>query len=405
MVADQRRGFMRVFFKIIAIFFVLISFLSSTVDVSRAQEQIEPDIPQYEQTYEGLPLCSPGVYLIPPSDCLPYGPSASLTNWAKKGLTLPLKPLPAYHPDSNFTEIDQNYAKLNIPNGEVARFYANIESAVLGLGELATLRPGEFLYISYDTVGYDQFNNTYVKNKRGWVRASPAEYTDYQGLLFRQPPTNKFGWIIDSTNPLKEPSSLAPIVNEELVRDSVVQVYDQVDAEGTTWSMIGFGKWVNRNKIRIVTPRTEPPEGVDNGRWIEVNLYEQTLSVYENYRLIFATLVSTGYDPFFTQPGLFKIREKHELETMEGAFAEGKTDYYYLENVPWTMYYDGPRALHGAYWRSKLGSELSHGCVNLSIGDSHWLYNWAEIGDWVYVWDPSGQTPTDPAFYEGSAAF
>ena len=37
----------------------------------------------------------------------------------------------------------------------------------------------------------------------------------------------------------------------------------------------------------------------------------------------------------------------------------------------------------------------SHGCVNLSPGDAHWLYDWAEVGDYVYVFDPSGQTPTE----------
>ena len=34
---------------------------------------------------------------------------------------------------------------------------------------------------------------------------------------------------------------------------------------------------------------------------------------------------------------------------------------------------------------------MSHGCVNLSIGDSHWLYDWANVGDSVYVYDPSGR--------------
>ncbi len=69
------------------------------------------------------------------------------------------------------------------------------------------------------------------------------------------------------------------------------------------------------------------------------------------------------------------------------------------------MYYDGPRALHGAYWRVKFGYELSHGCVNMSVGDAHWLYDWVNVDDWVYVWDPSGETPTDPAFYQEGLAF
>ena len=188
-------------------------------------------------------------------------------------------------------------------------------------------------------------------------------------------------------------------------RNTVVQVYDSVEAEGTTWYMIGIGKWVDRRAIRVVYPHTDAPEGVENGRWIEVNLYEQTLCVYENNQLKFATLVATGYDPYYTQPGLFQVREKIDYETMTGAFAAGKTDYYLLEDVPWTIYYDGPRALHGAYWRALFGYEQSHGCVNLSVGDAHWLFDWSDIGDWVYVWDPSGETPTDPSFYTVNAAF
>ena len=89
---------------------------------------------------------------------------------------------------------------------------------------------------------------------------------------------------------------------------------------------------------------------------------------------------------------------------MSGAFEAGKTDYYYLEDVPWTMYFDQARALHGAYWRSWWGMPGTHGCVNLSIGDSNWLFQWANEGDFVYVWDPSGKTPTDPAFYGAGGA-
>jgi lipoprotein-anchoring transpeptidase ErfK/SrfK len=78
-------------------------------------------------------------------------------------------------------------------------------------------------------------------------------------------------------------------------------------------------------------------------------------------------------------------------------------DFYYLDNVPWTMYFDGARALHGAYWRTRFGYPQSHGCINLSVGDSHWLFNWAVEGDFVYVHDRTGRTPTDPALYNGGA--
>jgi len=370
-----------------------------------AQDTGEPFTSPYEETFEGMPICAPGVYMIPPADCLLMGPSQTLTDWAKIGLTLPLKPLPASHPDASYLELDHNYAKLNLPPGTQAAYYPNIESAVQGWGALSTLPIGETLYVAYENVSYYE-GNPYVYNERGeWIRASPTNYSSFQGLLFDRLPENDFGWIVDLTNPRREPSYNASFVNEKLIRETIVQVYDQVEGEGTTWFMIGLGKWVEQRVIRVVSPRLSPPEGIENGRWIEINLYEQTLTVYEDNRLIFATLIGSGYDPYYTQPGLFQIQEKIEIETMTGAFETGKVDYYLLENVPWTMYYDGPRALHGAYWRALFGYELSHGCVNQSVADAHWLFDWAVVGDWVYVWDPSGKTPTDPAFYQAGLAF
>ena len=35
-------------------------------------------------------------------------------------------------------------------------------------------------------------------------------------------------------------------------------------------------------------------DGVEADRWVSVNLFEQTLAVYEEGRLVFATMVSTG---------------------------------------------------------------------------------------------------------------
>jgi lipoprotein-anchoring transpeptidase ErfK/SrfK len=143
---------------------------------------------------------------------------------------------------------------------------------------------------------------------------------------------------------------------------------------------------------------------VTNNRWIEVNLQEQILSVYDQGRLVFAALVSTGLPGAWTQPGLFQIYLKKEAETMSGAFTADRSDYYYLEDVPWTMYFDHARALHGTYWHNGYGVPRSRGCVNLSPGDAQWIYNWAKDGDWVYVWDPSGQTPTDPGLYGSGGA-
>jgi lipoprotein-anchoring transpeptidase ErfK/SrfK len=43
------------------------------------------------------------------------------------------------------------------------------------------------------------------------------------------------------------------------------------------------------------------------------------------------------------------------------------------------MYFDDEIALHGAYWHDGFGFRRSHGCVNMSVTDAHWLYEWAEV--------------------------
>ncbi|MBA3873751.1 MAG: L,D-transpeptidase, partial [Anaerolineae bacterium] len=61
---------------------------------------------------------------------------------------------------------------------------------------------------------------------------------------------------------------------------------------------------------------------------------------------------------------------------------------------PWVMYFDGSISLHGTYWHDNFGYRRSHGCVNLSISDAKWLFNWTagatpnpngDITNYVYV--------------------
>jgi lipoprotein-anchoring transpeptidase ErfK/SrfK len=187
-------------------------------------------------------------------------------------------------------------------------------------------------------------------------------------------------------------------------RYNIVQIFETKEINGILWYLIGPDEWVDERKVARVTPNQSPPDGVTGNRWIEVNLQEQTLSIYDQGELVFAALVSTGVSGAWTQPGLFQIYPIKETEVMSGSFTADRSDYYYLEDVPWTMYFDQARALHGTYWHNGFGVPRSRGCVNLSPGDSQWIFNWVLEGDWVYVWDPSGKTPTDPGVYHAGGA-
>jgi lipoprotein-anchoring transpeptidase ErfK/SrfK len=126
------------------------------------------------------------------------------------------------------------------------------------------------------------------------------------------------------------------------------------------------------------------PPGVPSGAaWIDINLFEQTLAAYVGDRMVYATLVSSGLPGWNTPPGLFEIWNKVLAGKMSGA--DGRPDYYFLEDVPWTLYFNQDVALHGAYWHDGFGYQHSHGCVNLAPLDARWLFEWAPEAAWVQV--------------------
>lgn len=129
-------------------------------------------------------------------------------------------------------------------------------------------------------------------------------------------------------------------------------------------------------------PKKEPKKG--NGeRWIEINLTTQYLIAWEGDVSIYETYVSTGKPGFETPPGSYRVLTKLESQTMEGVLGG---EYYNVPDVPWVMYFTNfGHAIHGAYWHNNFGSVMSHGCVNLPLEFSAWLYTWASIGTRIEI--------------------
>lgn len=346
------------------------------------------------------PLCPPSIYTGWETECSPLGPTQYLTEMAQRGILFPPSPLPAFSPDPSLTQIEYQYASAE----DRTPIYATLDDAINNnTNNIVQRIPPGFNFISYTDMWIAD-GRKYYRAQKGWATSdhvSPGVVSQFQGLEFTRTPKRAFGWVLNYfSNPDKTKTKRTPGFQEDdytghyLEHLELVQIYDTRTSEGWDWYMIAPGEWISQIAIAKVTPNTTPPEGTNIDRWIELNLYEQTLMVYEDRELVFATLIATGTSPTWTYPGLFQIYEKLDATGMRGGTrAENST--YYLENVPWTMYFDDRRALHGAYWRPYLGFAQSHGCVNLSLGDAHWLYEWADVGDWVYVWDPSGETPEE----------
>ena len=109
-------------------------------------------------------------------------------------------------------------------------------------------------------------------------------------------------------------------------------------------------------------------------KWIEVDLSEQKLRAWEGTKLILESLVSSGkWAP--TPTGEFAIWAKLKYSKMEGG-KKGTNTYYYLPNVPYTMYFYKDYGLHGTYWHNNFGQPMSHGCINLPSQAAQQLFFW-----------------------------
>jgi hypothetical protein len=356
--------------------------------------------PVYREPPAGAVVCAPGVR----GDCLLLGPAAVRLEMEALGIRLPFEPLPARAPDPNLSYLPYLYGQVVTPR---APQYATAEDASRAKNPIRHME-GEFLYISYEHTEVLNDMRVYMITPGVWMNAVDVHRIGtpyFQGLEFTRTPRNPFGWALTPVETRRSPGYLpSDLTGKWINRLEVMQVYGFRTVDEVEWVMIRPGEWIEKRNIGLVRPRLSAPPGVDASRWLDVNLYEQTIAVYENNLLVFATVISSGIEPFWTRPGLFQITQKLDNTPMSGSFEADRSDYYYLEDVPWTMYFDEARALHGAYWHTGYGYPRSHGCVNLSPGDAQWLYRWAQVGDWVYVHDPSGQTPTDPALYGSGGA-
>jgi LysM repeat protein len=126
--------------------------------------------------------------------------------------------------------------------------------------------------------------------------------------------------------------------------------------------------------VPVSTPA--PGYGASGEKWIDVNLSTQTIVAYQGQTAVYWARTSTGLPGTPTVVGTYYIYAKYVSAPMSGPG-------YYLPNVPHIMYFYRGYSIHGAYWHNNFGMPMSHGCVNLSLPDAEWFYNWAPMGTMV----------------------
>lgn len=309
-------------------------------------------------------------------------PSAVLANSACGGLSVDTPATAdcdaeiAANPTPNVVPLSPDYYALSffnfmrIAHGDEEKVAVQVHDAPNG-EPVRTIDSG----FNFVTVIQAQ-DDWYQINAGEWIHADLLEAeraSTYAGVHVVEPLTYPLAWILINTYTAEYPGGPQIIEPDRLhYRYDRVNVYATVHVDGHNWYLIAPGEWVYHTWVGIAQPAARP-EGV-GGRWIAVDLYEQTLTAYEDDRMVFATLISSGLPDWDTNEGLFSVWARFESDHMTGA--SGRPDYYSLENVPYTMYFDGDISLHGTYWHNGFGYRHSHGCVNLSITDARWLFDW-----------------------------
>jgi len=315
--------------------------------------------------------------------------------------------LPALLPQSASTPDDSSpppvYARVVATEAPV---YADPRHITEGIPPVRSLGTG-YLWVTVDSA------DPILVDGQTWYAINEDEYvlmdhlsiytpSTFQGVEITTQPTQPFAWLVYYVQPSITPGIVTTAT-------AWLKRYDMVTISATTqitegvWYQIGPDRWVYQTNLSLVQPVSRPAAIGPDEKWVEVNLFEQTLVAYEGDRMVYATLISSGLPRWPTIEGLYRLWTKVKAGKMGGG--EPGDDYYFLEDVPWTMYFKGAYALHGAYWHDSFGFPHSHGCVNMPLADSKWLFDWGaptpgqnnwtkpteeEQGMWVWVHDGTG---------------
>lgn len=248
-------------------------------------------------------------------------------------------------------------------------------------------------------------NGVEVRSRRRFVRTVRGSYvkeaqleevtgSEFHGVELDEETTLPIAWATrtaaplirqtreDGTERFVEDEDLEPFERQAVVpwvrRERVgSQIYHVIELES------GEERYLRAWFVGVAEYQA-PARGIDlDEPWVHVDLSEQTLVLYVGPQAVYATMVSSGLDGHDTPTGEFHIRRKFVSDTMANLGPDAGDDSYRIDDVPWSQYFDGSVALHGAFWHNRFGLQRSHGCVNLAPRDARRVFEhtWPPIPD------------------------
>ena len=162
------------------------------------------------------------------------------------------------------------------------------------------MRDGRTFY--YDPVNY------------GWMDGADLQVltpSSFTGILLTREVTFRFGWVLADTQSVNAAGT--PI--QTYSRYQIVHEVPAATQKTRVTSPSARTSGCRRIRLRWSVRRSRPMLGANTCRFIYVNLAEQTLTVYDKCKLVFATLVSSGANSW-TFEGRFAILYKVDYSTI-----------------------------------------------------------------------------------------
>ncbi len=131
------------------------------------------------------------------------------------------------------------------------------------------------------------------------------------------------------------------------------------------------GAVVRRLDVALAIRPPAPPSGIGpRQQWVDVDLAERIVLAMRGNKPVRVMLTSLGIN---TPAGVFRVERKLVYKDMHQRYG---ADPFYLEAIPYVVFFKGDFGFHGAYWHDGFGSRLSHGCPNLSMADARFVFDW-----------------------------
>lgn len=325
-------------------------------------------------------ICVPSLIWRNPELCPSYGPGTTLYRITSIRLPNPLPALPVTElpHDEEQDVVPHTYAYVRTLPLNV---YRHPMEAAMGLPPMRTMLSGDW-WVSVDGVVEYEGQKWYQINKDEFVPAEALAFASpshFHGVYLTEQPPHPFGWINRWVQPSGVPGGAKNTAVPALNRYQLVTIFAEEWLGDTLWYLVGGDQWVSQENVSRVDVDPPPGEIPTGAKWVEVDLFEQTIAAYEGTRMVYATLISSGRQGTATPPGLYRLWSKVREGKMSSPDVEdGSPLYYYIEDVPWTMYFHDGYSIHAAFWHDAFGFQRSHGCVNLPPRDAEWFFNWAD---------------------------